>query len=94
MSISFSDRIKVPEDVLISGLQDESVLLNLESEKYFGLDEVGTRMLNVLTVSNSIEAAFQLLVQEYDVDHETLRRDLIALVDQLNTQGLVEVMQQ
>jgi len=36
MAISFTDRVKVPDDVLISGLQNESVILNLDSERYFG----------------------------------------------------------
>ena len=46
MSISFSDRVKIPDDVLISKLQEESVILNLDSERYYGLDDVGTRFLN------------------------------------------------
>jgi hypothetical protein len=41
MTISFSDRVNVPDDVLISRLQEESVILNLDSERYFGLDEIG-----------------------------------------------------
>ena len=51
MTVSFSDRVAVPDGVLISQLQEESVILNLESERYFGLDDVGTRFLTVLTTS-------------------------------------------
>jgi len=91
MIISFSDRVKVPEDVLISNLQDESVILNLDSERYYGLDSIGTRILSVLTTSESIEAAYNTLVQEYDVDRHALRQDLIALVENLVAQGLVKV---
>ena len=94
MIISFSDRVKVPDEVLISNLQDESVLLNLESERYFGLDPVGTRILSVLTTSDSIEAAYNTLVQEYDVDGQVLRQDLLALVENLVEQGLVQVSPQ
>ena len=92
MIISFSDRVKVPDEVLISNLQDESVLLNLESERYFGLDDVGTRFLSVLTTSDSIEAAYNTLVQEYDVDGQVLRQDLLALVESLVDQGLIEII--
>jgi hypothetical protein len=91
MPISFSDRVKVPDGVLISNLQEESVILNLDSERYFGLDGVGTRMLSVLTTSDSIEAAYEVLVEEYDVDRQALREDLVALVENLVAQGLVEV---
>jgi len=91
MSISFSDSVKIPDDVLISNLQDESVILNLDSERYYGLDSIGTRILSVLTTSESIEAAYNTLVQEFDVDRHALRQDLIALVENLVAQGLVKV---
>lgn len=91
MQISFSDRVRVPDDVLISRLQEESVILNLDSERYFGLDDVGTRMLSVLSTSESIESAYQSLLDEYDVDSQVLRQDLLALVENLLRQGLVQV---
>jgi len=91
MPISFSDRVQVPDGVLISNLQEESVILNLDSERYFGLDGVGTRMLSVLTTSDSIEAAYAVLVDEYDVDRQALREDLLALVKSLAEKGLVQI---
>ena len=91
MSNLFSDRVKIPDDVLISKLQDESVILNLDSERYYGLDDVGTRMLSVLTTSDSIEAAYQTLVREYDVDRNALRRDLAELVENLLKHGILQI---
>ena len=91
MSISFSDRVQVPDGVLISNLQEESVILNLDSERYFGLDGIGTRMLSVLTTSDSIEAAYAKLVGEYDVDRKVLREDLQTLVESLAEKGLVQI---
>ncbi len=72
-------------------LEGESVLLNLDSERYFGLDETGTRMWSVLRTCKSIEAAYQKLMDEYEVDAQLLRRDLSELVGKLLDQGLVEV---
>jgi hypothetical protein len=91
MPVSFTERVRVPDAVLISHLQEESVILNLTSESYYGLDDVGTRMLSVLTSSDSVQSAWEKLVDEYNVDREVLRQDLTALVDKLLEQGLVEV---
>jgi len=91
MSISFSDRVKIPDDVLISKLQEESVILNLDSERYYGLDDVGTRFLSVLTTSDSIEAAYQRLVSEYDVDGQLLRNDLLELIENLVDKGIISI---
>jgi hypothetical protein len=89
MDISFSDRVRVPDDVLISNLQEESVILNLDSERYYGLDDVGTRFLSVLNTADSIEAAYVVLRDEFDVDAQSLRQDLFELVEDLVKQGIL-----
>ena len=89
MTIAFTDRVVVPDGVLISHLQEESVILNLESERYFGLDDVGTRFLSVVTTSDTIETAYERLRNEYDVDPQVLRNDLLALIENLVDQGLL-----
>lgn len=89
MAISFTDRVRVPDGVLISNLQEESVILNLDSERYYGLDDVGTRFLSVLNTADSIEAAFVVLRDEYDVDAQSLRHDLLELVEDLVKQGIL-----
>ena len=91
MAISFTMKASVPEHVLFRELDGESVLLNLESECYLGLDEVGTRMWAALTTSASVQAAFEELMDEYDVDAERLRSDLTRFIGELMEQGLVEV---
>jgi hypothetical protein len=90
MAISLTTRISVPADVLVQELQGESVILNVNSGRYFGLDEVGSRMWQALTTSPSIQAAHEVLLGEYDVDAEVLRRDFHDFVEKLVEQGLLE----
>jgi hypothetical protein len=54
VKISFSDRVEVPKDVLVRFVEKETVLLNLETECYYGLDETGTRMWQLVTAAPSI----------------------------------------
>lgn len=91
MTISFAMRVSVPEDVLIRELDGESVILNLKSERYFGLDEVGTRIWDALICSETIAAAYQTLLLEYDVVPEQLQSDLYNLLEQLVEHGLINV---
>ena len=84
-------RVAPSQHVLVRELQGESVLLNLDSEAYFGLDEVGTRMWRVLTSAPSIEAAVETLFAEYAVDRDQLRADLARFVAKLTDAGLVDL---
>ena len=86
--------ITIPDHVMLRELDNESVILNVDTEYYFGLDDVGTRMIKVLADCDSIQTAYDALVEEYDVDPETLRSDLKDLIERLAENGLVEVNQQ
>lgn len=88
--ISFTARVRVPAHVLVQEIGGESVLLNLENERYYGLDQTGTRIWALLTTEGSIQAAYERLLEEYDVDAEKLRSDVQELIEKLIENGLVE----
>ena len=90
--VSFTDRASAPAHVMVRFLDRESVLLNLETEKYFGLDETGTRMWQLLTASPNIDAAYQELLEEFDVEPELLRSNLVELLSRLVDNGLLQVL--
>jgi hypothetical protein len=89
---SFTDRVTMPTHVMVRFLDNESVFLNLETERYFGLDQTGTRMWSLVTAAPSIDAAYQQLLDEYDVEPEELRADLGELVSRLIDNGLLQVV--
>jgi len=89
--VSLTSRAVTPAHVLVRILDRESVLLNLETEQYFGLDETGTRMWQLVTASVNIEAAYQELIAEFDVEPELLRSHLMELLTRLVDSGLLQV---
>jgi len=90
--VNFLERTAVPPHVLVRFLDRESVLLNLQTEQYFGLDEIGTRMWQLLTTAPNVDAAYQDLLAEFDVEPETLRANLTELLGRLVENGLLQVL--
>ncbi|HEX8871732.1 MAG TPA: PqqD family protein [Candidatus Acidoferrum sp.] len=90
--VELTMRAVVPAHVLIRHLDGESVLLNLESERYFGLDATGTRMWELMTSQPSIASALEKLQEEYEVEPETLRTHLTQLLSGLVENGLLQVL--
>jgi hypothetical protein len=76
-------------DVLFRELAGEAVLLNLASGVYYGLDAVGTRVWALLSERRTLDQVCAQLLVEYDVDADTLGRDVTALVSDLCEKGLV-----
>lgn len=87
--IDFSLRVVVPETVLFRELDGEAVILNLNTESYLGLDDVGTRIWTALTSQPSVQAAYEALLSEYDVSPEVLRADLERLLGEMLEHGLI-----
>lgn len=91
MPSPFTSRVNTAPDVMLRVIGEEAVILNLKNELYLGLDPVGTRMWMVLHSAPSIQAAYEVLLAEFEVEPERLRRDLDKLLDQMLEQGLIEL---
>ncbi|MFN8633897.1 MAG: PqqD family protein [Chloroflexota bacterium] len=77
------------EDVVTATLDDETVLLNVVSGVYFGLDEVGTRIWQLMVDGGDHDAIVSRLADEYDVGVPQLSSDVSAFLAELQAQGLV-----
>ncbi len=88
---SFDCRVRMSSGVLAQRVGQETVLLHLATERYYGLDETGTAMWEALLGSASIGEAFERLLAQYEVDPEELRRGLIGFIEELRADGLVDV---
>lgn len=84
--------VSIPAHVHVRAVADELVILSLESEEYFGLDPVGTRIWQLLGSHPTVGDAFDALLQEYDVDEATLACDLERLLDELVARRLLELV--
>ena len=91
MNITLAQRAEPSEDVLFQEVGGEAVLLDLATETYFGLDQVGTRFWTLLGQDTRLEHAFETMCQEYEVEAAVLEADLLALTRKLAEAGLVSV---
>ncbi len=91
MDITLAQRAKPTSDVLCQDVGGEVVLLDLASERYFGLDPVGTRIWHLLDQDLPLAQVLDTLADEYDAPRERLHDDLLALVARLLDAGLVQV---
>lgn len=88
MGVSLTDRVAVHPSVICRELSGETVLLNLESGVYYGLDAVGTRVWQLLQQGKTVADVCDVMVEEYDVAPEVLRDDVSRLVEELRERGI------
>ena len=77
------------DTVATADLGGESVLLDPVSGRYFGLNEVGTRIFELLSEPRSVSELVDILVQEYEVSPARLKADVEQFVGEMMSRGLV-----
>ena len=78
-------------DHLAAELSGETVILHVEKGVYYGLDKLGTRVWSLIQEPRTIDELVQTILKEYEVEPEQAERDLVALVQDLATNGLAEI---
>jgi hypothetical protein len=76
-------------DVIVRELAGESVVLDLSSGRYFGLNAVGTRVWQLIQEGQPVEGVIRSVTVEYEADAADVERDVLALLDDLQARGLV-----
>ena len=91
MEISFNNKVNKLDQVLLKQIGDASVLLNLQTESYYGLDSIGYDFYQKLVNAKSIQEAYLQIIDEYDAAPEILRQDLIDLITNLIEAKIISI---
>ena len=83
------NNITISKEVMAQELDGETVLLDLASESFFGLDEVSTRVWQLLQTGGDRAGVIDTLLEEYDVGREVLEKDVGDLLTRLADAGLI-----
>jgi len=84
--------VKLASDLISAPVDDEVVVLSVERGKYYGLDEIGSDIWRRLDSPVNVDALCQDLAAKYAADHQTIERDVLALLQDLLAEGLVMVV--
>jgi len=89
--MKLTDTLTPPLQVMARQVGDETVILNLASGTYFGLDPVGTRIWQLLSEGQTLAQVCETLLDEFEVGREDLERDVLALAQSLVDDGLAGI---
>ena len=81
----------IAPDVLVRELAGESVILDLKTQRYYGLDEVGTRIWQLLRERRRADLVFRAMLDEFEVGDAEFRRDFTSFLGDLEDAGLIEL---
>lgn len=89
--ISTSSIVVAAKDQVSSDLAGETVLLSMQSAMYYGLDQVGSRIWELVREPIRVSEIRNAIMAEYDVEQERCEADVLAFLRELSGKGLIEV---
>ena len=90
-SISPESIVVASKDQISCDLAGEAAILELKSGTYFGLDEVGATVWNLIARPRRVIEIRDALLSQYDVEAERCGRELIELLGALHETGLIQI---
>jgi ribosome biogenesis SPOUT family RNA methylase Rps3 len=81
--LTINSCVVVPESVIAREVAGETVILDLDSGTYFGLDPTATDMWRAIVAGGSLGDALAIVQHAYEVDPAVLRADLLRLTEQM-----------
>ncbi|MBI5351807.1 MAG: PqqD family protein [Chloroflexi bacterium] len=91
--ITLDASLHIPANISFSVVGQDAFLLNTITNKYFALEDVGTRMWELLKEGNPLRECVRILADEYEVTPGQLEQDILELMQRLLENGLVELDQ-
>jgi hypothetical protein len=89
--ITSSSIIRRSSDHIATDMPGETVVLDMRSGMYYGMEHVGALIWRLLEEPRTLAEIQRAVLEEYDVDADQCERDVIAFLEEMETAGLVEI---
>ena len=83
--------VAIPQHVVHRSFPAETVVLNLRTGTYHGLNPTGGAMFDALASTGSARAAAAVIAERYDEPEDEVEQDLCELCEALHERGLIEI---
>ena len=88
--MEFNDKIfKIVDDIVLSKINDESVILNLKNGIYFQVNELGSYIIDQLNQYSTFQSLNNKIIEDFDVSPNKSKKDLLAFIKDLESKNLL-----
>ena len=87
------DYVNRNSEVFASEIDDEVVMMHIKTGKYYGLDDIGSRIWELMENKIQVKTIIEQLLKEYNVDEQECEKDVLELLEQLESNNLIEVQE-
>ncbi len=88
-SISLSSIAQRNEEIVEASIDGETVMMSIDSGLYYGLDNIASRIWQILENPTPVSTICQQLIEEYDVEEQQCQQDVLAFLGNLEENNII-----
>jgi hypothetical protein len=89
LNILLNSKIQRNPKMVTSNLDGEIVMMSVENGEYYGLDETGTRIWELLEKTITVDELINSLINEFEIDRETCKHDTMEFLEDMISKNLI-----
>ena len=89
--MNLSDKATIPAQVMTREVGNETVILDLASGTYYGLDPVGAQIWQLMAEGKTLAEVCEAILATYEVSREDIERDVLKLAQDLSEKRLISL---
>ncbi len=93
-TVGLSDKIRRNEELIFSCLDGNTMLLSIEKDEYYAVNPIGSKIWDLIGSPQDISGICEQLYQEYDIEPEMCKNEVLNFVNQMVEKGVILVLEQ
>ncbi|NCB12077.1 MAG: PqqD family protein [Erysipelotrichia bacterium] len=89
--MNIKSKITLSKNVFAQEIDDETIILDSQTQEYFSLNEIGKVIWSLLEQNNQLEEIKAEMLEMYEVPQEQLEKDLLNFIQALGAKGLISI---
>jgi hypothetical protein len=91
MAVNPNSMVLRSDNLLAQSVDEDIVILDTEKGVYYGIENIGSRIWQLIVTPISARQICQMLIEDFAVDRETCEHDVLAFLEMLLHRGLIEI---
>lgn len=87
--ITLDTKITIPDTLFLQTVDDDTILLDTNTQEYFSLNELGTTIWDIMSKANNLKEVKKEILEKYEVDEKQVESDILKFVEVLYSKKLI-----
>ncbi len=89
--MTLDTKINIPETLFLQKVDDETILLDSNTNEYFSINEIGTFIWETLEEKKDLKSVKEEIISNYEVDEKQVENDILNFIQEVANKGLITI---